>query len=149
MAPEDLVVPRPQRSVVVCAGTWSRHAGPQRQRESGRGNAGTTSELPLATRIMGLTYPVLARWAICSLVGFPWHLWCYMLRGMVWFTISRSGQREWAHRNTKASFWPRSANHEASTVIDPRPVMEANLLNQRRILHQMTRTDPRKTSPFG
>ena len=92
-----------QPPAVAYTGTCSRHSAPQRQRESEKENARTTSEASLATKMCA--YPALAGFAVYHLVAFVWHLWCYMLN-MVWFTISRRGKRERANRNYTASFLP-------------------------------------------
>ncbi|KIM63428.1 hypothetical protein SCLCIDRAFT_757249 [Scleroderma citrinum Foug A] len=116
MAPEDVVVPRP----LVLVGAWSRHLDPQRQREPGKENTGTTSDTPSCA--VGFAYPVSARLAVWSLEILLWHLWCYTLgEGMVWFTISnsrREGQREKRTAAPPVS-QPHSGitAHEAPTVI--------------------------------
>ena len=91
MAGEDMGVPQPP--AVARAGTWSRHVAPQGQRESGKENARTTSEAPLATKMCSqvrFTYPALAGLAVCSLAVFLWHRWSYTLRG--WFGLQLASE---------------------------------------------------------
>ena len=69
MTHKDLGVPQPP--AVACTGIQSRHSAPQRQRESGKENTGTTSEPLLDTKMYA--YPALAGLAVCSFAVFLWH----------------------------------------------------------------------------